>query len=68
MYAGTPNQGMRCICEILDGYRDQLTYDIFDVRSKANLPGLQFDAYLSTGGPGNPLEGDGHWDRKYYAW
>jgi GMP synthase-like glutamine amidotransferase len=68
MYDGTPNQGMRCICEILDAYQDRLAYEIFDVRGKAEVPDLRFDAYLSTGGPGNPLEGDGHWDAKYYAW
>jgi anthranilate/para-aminobenzoate synthase component II len=25
-----------------------------------------FDIYISTGGPGNPLEGDGNWDLKWY--
>lgn len=67
MYNGQPNQGMRCIREILDRYND-LSYDIYDVRAKAEVPSLEYDAYLSTGGPGNPLEGDGHWDAKYYAW
>ena len=26
----------------------------------------KFDIYISTGGPGNPLEGNGNWDLKYY--
>ena len=26
----------------------------------------KYDIYISTGGPGNPLEGDGNWDLKYY--
>ena len=32
--------------------------------SKYNIK--KFDIYISTGGPGNPLEGDGKWDEKYY--
>jgi hypothetical protein len=25
----------------------------------------KYDIYISTGGPGNPLVGDGDWDIKY---
>jgi hypothetical protein len=25
----------------------------------------QYDIYISTGGPGDPLVGDGSWDTKY---
>lgn len=68
MYDGVPNQGMRCIRDILTVFSDRVEYEIFDVRGKAEVPDLNFDCYISTGGPGNPLEGDGHWDAKYYAW
>ena len=68
MYDGTPNQGMRCIKDIVLQFAGKVDYEVFDVRGKAEVPDLSFDFYLSTGGPGNPLEGDGHWDAKYYAW
>lgn len=68
MYNGVSNQGMRCIKDIVSRFAGKVEYEIFDVRGKAEVPDLTFDFYLSTGGPGNPLEGDGHWDAKYYAW
>jgi homoserine O-succinyltransferase/O-acetyltransferase len=68
MYEGTPNQGMRCIQEILGNYSEVLDYQIFDVRGKNEIPSLDFDLYLSTGGPGDPRVGDGVWDKKYYNW
>ncbi len=67
MYNGEPNQGMRCIHDILVKFSDQLVVKEFDVRGKSEVPEIQdFDIFISTGGPGNPLEGDGDWDLKYY--
>ena len=67
MYDGEPNQGMRCIKDIIGRFESQLSCKVFDVRGKAELPDVQdFDIYISTGGPGNPLEGDGYWDLKYF--
>ncbi len=54
MYDNTPNQGMRCIKEILDRYSEVLEYETFDVRHLCQIPDLSFDAYISTGGPGDP--------------
>ncbi|MCB0639126.1 MAG: GMP synthase, partial [Lewinella sp.] len=68
LYDGTPNQGMRCIRDIIARFGDQLECEVFDVRQDARVPGLDFDLYISTGGPGDPREGDGDWDAKYYAW
>ena len=68
MYNGTPNQGMRCIIDIINRFNQIVTFQIFDVRGKSEMPDIKkFDIYISTGGPGNPLEGDGNWDVKYYA-
>jgi GMP synthase-like glutamine amidotransferase len=68
MYKGEPNQGMRCIIDIINRFNKIVTYQIFDVRGKSELPDIKkFDIYISTGGPGNPLEGDGNWDTKYHA-
>ncbi|MEM9261926.1 MAG: GMP synthase, partial [Bacteroidota bacterium] len=59
MYDGTPNQGMRCIQEIVEAYRNHVQYEVFDVRGTAEVPGLDFDIYIATGGPGDPRDGDG---------
>ena len=67
MYDGEPNQGMRCIKDIVGRFEDHLTSKVFDVRGKAEIPEIrEFDIFISTGGPGNPTEGDGNWDLKYY--
>ncbi len=69
MYDGAPNQGMRCIKEIVARYEAIFDTTIFDVRAKAAVPKVEdFDVFISTGGPGDPLEGDGIWDKKYYNW
>jgi len=68
MYNGEPNQGMRCIIDIVNRFTPFVSFKLFDVRGKCELPEIdQFDIYISTGGPGNPMEGDGEWDIKYYA-
>lgn len=60
------NQGMRCIKEIVNEHIDRVDWDVFDVRAKGEVPGTDYDIYISSGGPGNPLEGDGDWDKRYY--
>ncbi|WP_317046863.1 type 1 glutamine amidotransferase [Algoriphagus litoralis] len=66
MYDGEPNQGMRCIHDILSRFSSEISYREFDVRGKAELPDIRnFDMFISTGGPGNPTEGDGNWDLRY---
>jgi GMP synthase-like glutamine amidotransferase len=71
LYNGIENEGMRGFREILERYRDKnelnLTYDIFDVRRKVELPGTDYDIYISSGGPGDPLESEGsEWEKKYF--
>jgi homoserine O-succinyltransferase len=67
MYNGEPNQGMRGIIDILGRFNQILEFKIFDVRGKSLFPEIiDYDIYISTGGPGNPLIGDGKWDLKYY--
>jgi len=67
MYNGEPNQGMRCIIDIINRFNHIVSFKVFDVRGKSELPDIKkFDIYISTGGPGNPLEGDGIWDKNYY--
>jgi homoserine O-succinyltransferase/O-acetyltransferase len=68
LYDGEPNQGMRCIKDILNRYRNTIDWQLFDVRQKAEVPDLDFDIYLSSGGPGSPIDGNGVWDARYFDW
>jgi GMP synthase-like glutamine amidotransferase len=65
MNNNVPNQGMRCIREIVAGYEGELTYDEFDVRTKNQVPDLSYDIYICSGGPGSPLDG-GEWKDRFF--
>lgn len=73
LYAGAENQGMRCIREIINLYAEQNHIDIqtdeFELRNSLQIPELSYDVYISTGGPGSPLESEGsEWERLYFNW
>jgi len=73
LYEGVPNQGMRCIREILNTYSEiqhlELVWDEFDVRLKNELPDMSYDIFISSGGPGSPLESRyAEWDESYFRW
>ena len=65
MNAGVKNLGMNSIQNIVSRYKD-IDVDIFDIRGKLEIPSTEYDIYICSGGPGNPLEGDGVWDRGFY--
>ena len=62
MNNGHPNQGLRCICDIVERYPKEIDYKVYDVRVTNEVPDLSYDLYISSGGPGNPLEGNGIWE------
>ena len=71
MNNGFPNQGMRGIQEILHRYKIynqlNLTVDIFDIRQKGEVPDLTYNIYISSGGPGNPYDGEGQkWEADFF--
>ena len=71
MNNGAPNQGMRGIQEILSRFGNEnninLSFDIFDLRQKGEIPGTAYDAYISSGGPGSPLESKGEkWENDFF--
>ena len=73
LYAGAPNEGMRCIREILNEFSESSTveveWDEFEVRNKQQVPGIEYDIYISSGGPGSPLDSEGSdWEKKYFNW
>ena len=73
LYEGKPNQGMRCIREIINQwsefYHIEATFDEFEVRLRNELPDLSYDIYISSGGPGSPIDSEGlAWDTAYFDW
>lgn len=73
LYEGQANQGMRCIRDILLQWETanqvELICQEFDVRLKLAVPDTSFDIYISSGGPGSPLETvNSEWEKKYFSW
>ena len=72
LYNNERNEGMRCIKEIVSEAQSRnngldITYEVFDTRFKDEVPGLDKDIYISSGGPGSPFEGDGtQWEKDYF--
>ena len=73
LYEGEANQGMRCIRDILNQFAATNDLNLerteFEVRQKLELPDSSFDVYISSGGPGSPLESEGsEWEKRYFSW
>ena len=73
LYEGAENQGMRGIRAILHEFAQShhldLVLDEFEVRLERKIPDMSYDIYLSSGGPGNPLESEGSaWEKAYFGW
>lgn len=71
MYNNAPNEGMRCIRQLLARGATEngvlFAIDTFNVRAENALPGLEYDIYISTGGPGSPLASSEAWEPRYFA-
>lgn len=73
LYEGAPNQGMRCIRQLLRSFAKEndinLTFNEYDVRLKMEVPSMDYDIYISSGGPGSPLEDESNaWEKPYFEW
>ncbi len=73
MYQGHENQGMRCIREIINQFGDanslEIEWDEFEVRLKNEIPDISYDIYISSGGPGSPLDSEGsEWEKVFFNW
>ncbi|WP_317164780.1 type 1 glutamine amidotransferase [Hymenobacter ginkgonis] len=70
MYNNFPNEGMRCIRQLLRRAEvsNQVNFaiDTFNVRANTELPGLEYDIYISSGGPGSPLPSSEAWELPYF--
>jgi len=60
------NMGIASLQRITERF-PEIGYEVFDVRHKLEVPGTDFDIYLSSGGPGDPLETEAGWDSAYYG-
>jgi homoserine O-succinyltransferase/O-acetyltransferase len=60
------NRGIPYIKRMVENYSDDLTYTVFDVRHKGEIPDTSFDIYISSGGPGSPYDYTGGWDKPYF--
>jgi GMP synthase-like glutamine amidotransferase len=73
LYEGQENQGMRCIREIVNQWGEvnslDVSYDEFEVRIKHEVPDTSYDVYISSGGPGSPLDSEGSvWEKHFFNW
>ena len=69
LYNGEPNLGIDAIEKILGDFNGELVWERFDVRQRAEVPAVEdFDIFISSGGPGSPLEGDGVWNARWEQW
>ena len=60
-----PNQGLRCIKDIVKAFEGQVDWEVFDVRAENQLPDLTFDIFICSGGPGSPLE-QAPWKERFF--
>jgi GMP synthase-like glutamine amidotransferase len=73
LYEGETNQGMRCLRNILNDFSEENNIEVdrneFDVRLLNTVPDMSYDVFISSGGPGSPLESRySDWEKKYFAW
>lgn len=70
MYNNFPNEGMRCIHQLLHRTEAEsgvtFAIDSFNVRAENAVPGLDYDIYISSGGPGSPLPTDEPWEPLFF--
>jgi homoserine O-succinyltransferase len=72
LYAGEVNQGIEAIAHLIHVLKEKtpstITTTIFDVRNKCELPNLDYDIYISSGGPGSPFAQHAPWESLYFQW
>ena len=72
LYNNERNEGIRCIKEIVGEAKlrnddKEISYQVFDTRFKGEIPGIENDIFISSGGPGSPFEGEGtKWEKDYF--
>ncbi|HLG32548.1 MAG TPA: hypothetical protein VI362_05880, partial [Ignavibacteriaceae bacterium] len=57
LYNNERNEGMRCLKEIVHDAKKEykeldISYEVFETRFKGDVPDIETDIFLSSGGPG----------------
>jgi len=70
MYNNFPGEGMRCILKLINEFQTRegimVETQIFNVRANNEIPDLNHDIYISSGGPGSPLILGEAWEKPYF--
>ncbi len=70
------NESMRCIMHLIRNAQgenhqleqpSELSVDVFDIRGSNDVPNLDYDIYISSGGPGSPLPSNEAWEQAYFT-
>ncbi len=74
LYNGEANLGIQAIKDLVNLWSEQaagvsLALHQFETRNLGDIPGTEFDIYISSGGPGSPFDGEGlPWEASYFDW
>jgi GMP synthase-like glutamine amidotransferase len=71
LYDDYPNQAISSFRHILNTYAKKhgvsISTTVFDLRGNNEVPGLDFDVYISSGGPGSPIDSEGsEWENRFW--
>ena len=72
LYNNERNEGMRCINKIAEETKKKfkeldISYNVYETRFKEDIPGIDSDVFISSGGPGSPFDGEGKkWENDYF--
>lgn len=67
MYNGATNEGMRALKTIISELEIPFAFKVYDTRGSGELPDLdEYDYFVSTGGPGHPIEEGSEWQKNYF--
>lgn len=74
LYNGERNEGMRCIrdlaleAESRHNLKAAFSYQTYETRLRGDIPAINdFDVLISSGGPGDPFDGEGtQWEKDYF--
>jgi GMP synthase-like glutamine amidotransferase len=72
LYNNERNEGMRCIGEIVEETKKKfndldISYNVYETRFRDDIPDMDSDIFISSGGPGSPFDGEGKkWEKQYF--
>ncbi|MBA2407079.1 MAG: GMP synthase [Chitinophagales bacterium] len=71
LYNRVTNEGMRGIRALLYNEKKRtdarVRWDLYDIRNAEEIPDTSYDVYISSGGPGSPLQSGEPWENKYFS-